>query len=141
MTDRCFLDSNLLVYAHDQGSGRKHERARDLVQRLWMEGTGVLSTQVLQEFYINVRKKAVRPLSTEAAARLVEDYLTWEVVINSGYSILQAFRLEDRFQISFWDALIVQAATTAGVRTLYTEDLNHNQAYGRVRVVNPFLLS
>ena len=60
MTDRCFLDTNLLVYAHDRGSGEKHERARDLVERLWIDGTGVLSTQVLQELYANICRKAKR---------------------------------------------------------------------------------
>lgn len=139
MTGRCFLDSNLLVYAHDRGSGGKHERAKALVERLWLDGTGVLSTQVLQEFYVNVRRKAKRPLPEGEAARIVEDYLSWEVVVNTGRSILQAFHLEDRFQISFWDALIVQAANSAGVRTFYTEDLNHEQVYGLVRVVNPLL--
>ena len=139
MTDRCFVDSNLLVYAHDRGSGEKHQRAKDLVERLWFDGAGVLSTQVLQEFYVNIRRKANRPLPAEEASRIVRDYLSWDVVVNSGESILQAFLVESRFQISFWDALIVQAATSAGVRTLYSEDLNHNQVYGPVRVVNPLL--
>ena len=139
MTDRCFVDSNLLVYAHDRGSGEKHERAKDLVERLWFDGTGVLSTQVLQEFYVNIRRKARHPLPAGEATRIVSDYLSWDVVVNSGESILQAFFVEDRFQISFWDALIVQAAASAGVRTLYSEDFNHNQVYGPVRVVNPFL--
>jgi len=139
MTDKCFLDSNLLVYAHDRGSGEKHERAKDLVERLWLEGSGVLSTQVLQEFYVNIRRKARRPVSSEEASRIVRDYLSWDVVVNSGESVLQAFAVESRFQISFWDALIIQAATSAGVRTLYSEDLSHNQVYGLVRVVNPLL--
>ncbi len=139
MTDRCFLDSNLLVYAHDRGSGEKHERARDLVERLWSDGTGVLSTQVLQEFYVNICRKAKHPLPREEAAQIVRDYLSWAVVVNSGTSILQAVFVEIRFQIAFWDALIIQAATSAGARTLYSEDLNHDQLYGPVRVVNPFL--
>ncbi len=63
--------------------------------------------------------------------------MNWEVVVNSGDSILQAFLMESRFKISFWDAMIIQAATSAGVPTLYSEDLNHNQVYGLVRVVNP----
>ena len=137
MTDKCFLDTNILVYAHDRGSGEKHERAKSLVERLWDEGSGVLSTQVLQEFYVNICRKAKRPVSPEEAATIVREYLNWEVVINSGESILQAFLIESRFQISFWDALIVQAATSAGVPTLYSEDLNHHQMYGVVRVVNP----
>jgi len=139
MTGRCFVDSNLLVYAYDRGSGVKHERARDLVKDLWQAGNGVLSTQVLQEFYVNIRRKAKSPLLPGEAARVVENYLSWEIVVNTGRSILQAFHLEDRFRISFWDALIIQAANSAGARTLYTEDLNHDQVYGFVRVVNPLL--
>lgn len=97
----------------------------------------MLSTQVLQEFYVNICRKAKSPVPAEEAARIVRDYLSWKVVVNSGESILQAFLVESRFKISFWDALIIQAATSAGVPTLYSEDLNHNQVYGLVRVVNP----
>lgn len=139
MTDRCFLDTNLLVYAHNRGSGEKHERARDLIERLWIDGTGVLGTQVVQELYVNICRKAKRPLPSGEAARIVKDYLSWAVVANSGPSILKAALLESRFQIALWDALIIQAATLAGSRTLYSEDLNHDQFYGSVRVVNPFL--
>ncbi|MEP7010724.1 MAG: PIN domain-containing protein [Acidobacteriota bacterium] len=133
------MDTNVLVYAHDRGCGEKHERAKGLVERLWDEGTGVLSTQVLQEFYVNICRKAKSPVSPDEAARIVRDYLNWEVVVNSGESILQAFLVESRFKISFWDALIIQAATSAGVPTLYSEDLSHDQEYGLVRVVNPLL--
>ena len=137
MSDSCFVDSNILIYAHDRDTGTKHDMARDLVEHLWRTGTGVLSTQVLQEFYVNVRRKAKRPLAAGEAARIVEDYLSWEVVVNSGEDILQALRLEERFQISFWDALIIQAASHSGAEVLYSEDLNHGQVYGRVRVINP----
>ncbi len=133
------MDTNVLVYAHDRGSGEKHERAKDLVARLWDEGNGVLSTQVLQEFYVNIRRKAKSPIPAEEAAQIVRDYLSWEVVVNSGESILQALLVESRFKISFWDASIIQAAASVGVSTLYSEDLNHHQVYGLVRVVNPLL--
>lgn len=139
MSDSAFVDSNILIYAHDLGTGTKHDIARDLVTHLWNTGTGVLSTQVLQEFYVNVRRKAQRPLTAGEAARIVEDYLSWEVVVNSGEDILEALRLEERFRISFWDALIVQAASQSGAEILYSEDLNHGQLYGRVRVINPLL--
>jgi predicted nucleic acid-binding protein len=138
MSAELFVDSNVLVYAHDTGAGRRHEVARDLVQRLWRERSGVISTQVLQEVYVNVRRKAKRPPSREEALELIEDYESWRVVVNTPRSVVEAIRLEERFQISFWDALIVQAAQTAGAETLYTEDLNAGQEYGSVRVVNPF---
>ncbi len=137
MSGRAFVDTNVLVYAHDRSAGVKHERARDLVTGLWEDRCGVISTQVLQELYVNVRRNAARALGLPEARRLIEDYLAWEVVVNTGEAILEALDIERRFQLSFWDALIVHAAATADVATLYSEDLNHGQVYGTVRVVNP----
>lgn len=138
MSAEFFVDSNVLVYAHDVGAGERHEVARDLVRRLWRDRSGVLSTQVLQEIYVNLRRKAEKPVSREEALQLIEDYLSWEVVVNSERSVIEAIRIEKRFDISFWDALIVHAAQSAGAGTLYTEDLNDGQTYGSVRAVNPF---
>lgn len=138
MSAKAFVDTNILVYAHDPGSCAKHDRAKALVARLWDERSGVVSTQVLQELYVNLRKVAKRPISPAEAKQLLADYLTWEVVVNDGESILGALELEERYQISFWDAMIVQAANAAGVESLYSEDLNHGQRYGTVVAVNPF---
>jgi predicted nucleic acid-binding protein len=139
MSDRCFVDTNILVYAHDRSAGVKHSQARQLVEDLWNSGLGVLSTQVLQELCVSVRRKASRPLSIEQARRLVEDYLSWEVVVNTPASVVQALELEARCKISFWDALIVHAAESSGVGILYSEDLATGQSYGSVRVVNPLV--
>ena len=138
MSARVFVDTNILVYAHDRGAGTRHGQAKALVERLWSERSGVLSTQVLQEFYVNVRRKATHPVSSEEARELVNDYLAWGVVVNDGSDILGALEMEDRYRISFWDALILQAANRAGVDRLYSEDLNHGQQYGTVEVTNPF---
>ena len=137
MSDRCFVDTNILVYAHDRSAGVKHDRARGLVEELWRSGMGVLSTQVLQELCVSVRRKASRPLSVEDTRRLVSNYLSWEVVVNTPLSVVQALEIEARHKISFWDALILQAAESAGVAILYSEDLAGGQKYGSVRVVNP----
>lgn len=138
MSGRAFVDTNILVYAHDTGAGDRHAAARALVRRLWLERCGVVSTQVIQEFYVNVRRKARNPIATGEARRLVEDFLRWEVVVNRGDSILGALDLEQRYQVSFWDALIIQAAKTADVEVLYTEDLSHGQRYDTVEAENPF---
>jgi predicted nucleic acid-binding protein len=138
MSDKCFVDTNVLVYAHDSTAGDRHTKARALVERLWHDRTGVLSTQVLQELYVNVRRKARHPLPRTEARALVADYLRWDIVVNTGESILDAIEIEQRFGLSFWDALIVQAAQMAGVATLYSEDMAAGQTYGTVRVVNPF---
>jgi predicted nucleic acid-binding protein len=139
MSGKVFLDSNILIYAHDRGAGERHEQAKELVEHLWWNRSGVISTQVLQEFCLNVRRKAKRPLSVNETEALVRDYLTWDVVINDGEAIAGALRLEERYQISFWDSLIVHAANRAGVEKLFSEDLSHGQRYGSVVVVNPFI--
>ena len=138
MTDKIFVDSNILVYAHDALAGERHEMARSLVRELWRNRSGVVSTQVIQETYVNLRKKAQQPLSAREARDTVEDYLSWELVVNDGTSILAAMEIERRYQLSFWDALIVQAAERAGAPILLTEDLNHGQRYTTTTAQNPF---
>lgn len=137
MSARCFVDTNILVYAHDASAGPKHDRARELVEDLWQSRAGVVSTQVLQELSVNVRKKAARPLGLEATRELISDYLAWHVVVNDGEAVLAALDLEKRYQVSFWDALIIHAAQVVGADVLYSEDLSDGQRYGDVRVVNP----
>ena len=138
MSDRYFVDTNVLMYAHDSAAGEKHQRAKVLVEELWETRAGVVSTQVLQELAVNLRRKAKKPLDAKATRDVVSDYLTWQVVVNGGDSILEALDLEAKYQISFWDALIVQAAQVSGAEVLYSEDLSDGQAYGTVRVINPF---
>ena len=137
MSDRSFVDTNILVYAHDAGAGEKHARARALVERLWHDGTGVISTQVLQELVVNLRRKAKRPVDARTAREIVTDYLAWEVRVNTGESILEALEIEERHGLSFWEALIVHAAERAGAAVLYSEDLADGRRYGSVQVVNP----
>jgi predicted nucleic acid-binding protein len=137
MSDKYFVDTNILVYAHDASTGAKHERAKALVEELWRDRTGVVSTRVLQELSVNLRRKAGRPLDAKATRDIIADYLTWQVVVNGGESILEAIDLEARYQISFWDALILQAAQASGAEVLYSEDLSEGQKYGSVRVTNP----
>lgn len=137
MSARYFVDTNILMYAHDKAAGLKHDRAKALLERLWSERSGVVSTQVLQELAVNLRRKARKPLDTKSVREIVSDYLTWEVVVNGGESVLGALELEERYQISFWDALVVHAAQSAGADTLYSEDLSHGQRFGSVHVFNP----
>ena len=110
MRDKSFVDTNILVYAHDRSAGVKHLRAQRLLEQLWNSGEGVLRTQVLQEFCINVRRKAANPLPVEEVRELVREYSTWEVISNTPESVLKALDIEVRYRTSFWDALILQAA-------------------------------
>ena len=139
MSDKYFVDTSILVYAHDRSAGAKHQRARTLLEQLWDSGQGVLSTQVLQELCINLRRKVSRPLPLEDVRRLIRDYSTWEVITNTPESILQAIEIEARYKTSFWDALILQAAESSGASILYSEDLATGQLYGDIRVVNPLI--
>jgi predicted nucleic acid-binding protein len=139
MAQKYFVDTNLLIYAHDRSAGVKHDRARELIERLWTSGEGALSTQVLQELCINLRRKVARPLPIEEVRRLIQDYLSWEIIVNTPESVLQALDIEVRYQISFWDALVVQAAETSGAAVLYSEDLAAGQHYGAIQVVNPLV--
>ena len=123
MAQKYFVDTNILIYAHDRSAGVKHDRARELIERLWTSGEGVLSTQVLQELCINLRRKVARPLPIEEVRRLIQDYLSWEIIVNTPESVLQALDIEVRYKISFWDALVLQAAEISGAAVLYSEDL------------------
>ena len=139
MSDKYFVDTNILLYAHDVTAGAKHDRARALVEELWRTRSGVLSTQVLQELCVNLRRKAGRPLDVKTTREIVTDYLSWEVVVNTGESVLEALEIENRYGISFWDALVIQAAESSGAAVLYSENLSDGQTYGSVRIVNPLV--
>ena len=137
MSDKRFVDTNILMYAHDRAAGAKHVRARALVEELWRNRSGVVSTQVLQELCVNLRRKVSPPVDVRTVRDIVTDYLAWDVVTNTGAAVLEALEIEERHRISFWDALVVHAAERADAAILYTEDLSDGQTYGSVRVVNP----
>ena len=137
MNDKFFLDTNILVYAHEPATGIKHQRARALVEMLWNTGGGVLSTQVLQELCVSLRRKMANPWTEEETRNLILDYMDWQIVVNTPDSVIETLAIETRFQISFWDALIIHAAESAGAAILYSEDFSDGQIYDSVRVVNP----
>jgi len=137
MNARVFLDTNVLVYAA-VGAGkdaRKRERALAIIDS---EDFGT-SAQVLQEFFVTVVKKAKRPLSTAQALEWIEQLTTFPCLSVDHQLVRVAIELSVRFQISYWDAAILGAAEAMGARTVYTEDLNDGQQYGRLKVINPFL--
>jgi predicted nucleic acid-binding protein len=133
-----FVDTNILIYAHDISAGQKHGRAKELMRDLWHSGDGCLSIQVLQEFYVNVTQKVTKPLSAEAAAQIIADLSVWEVHCPKMEDVLDAIRLQKRYQISFWDAMILVSAIQLGCHMLWSEDLNPGQVYDQVEVQSPF---
>ncbi len=133
-----FVDTNVLIYAHDRSAGRKHTRAQELIQGLWRSEEGCLSIQVLQEFFVNVTRKVASPLASEVAAQIIVDLSTWRVHRPGVEDVLDAIRLQDRYQVSFWDAMIISSAIQLGCQTIWSEDLNPGQLYDRVTVLSPF---
>jgi len=137
MNDKTFVDTNVLVYAHDVDAGPKRAIAATVLRELWDAQLGVLSMQVLQEFYVNVTRKIGAPLSKDAARLVVNTYATW-CIETTPAEISAAFRIEDESRLGFWDALIVAAAAKAGAVRILSEDLNPQQMIAGVRVENPF---
>jgi predicted nucleic acid-binding protein len=133
-----FIDTNVLVYAHDISAGIKHTRARRLLQTLWKGKRGCMSIQVLQEFYANITRKVAAPLSAAETARVIQELAVWKIHTPEVNDILEAIRVQQRNQLSFWDAMIVWSAARLGCAVLWSEDLNHGQTYEGVRVQNPF---
>lgn len=133
-----FVDSNVLVYAHSRASAEKRDRAGKLVDRLWVSGGGSVSIQVLQEFFVVVTRKVPQPLSADEAAQIVEDYSRWAVHSPESKDLLSAIDIHKRFQISFWDAMLIHSARRLGCRVLWTEDLSDGQSYAGVTARNPF---
>ena len=133
---KVFFDTNVLVYAQDLDAPHKRERSRQLMAEVAAVGCGVISTQVLQEYYVTAtRKLGVTPL---AAKSVVQSFRMFEIVQLSPDLIEQAIDRSVLSQLSFWDALIVAASAASGCTTIYSEDLNAGQVIGGVRVVNPF---
>lgn len=133
-----FVDTNILVYAHDLSAGTKHERAKQLMAELWHHRTGCLSLQVLQEFYVTVTQKVMKPLDPAVAAEAVSALASWQVHVPNVSDVLEAIRVQQRNRLSFWDSLIVCSAKSLGCQILWTEDFSHGQHYEGVKALNPF---
>jgi len=138
MNARTFVDTNVLIYAHDADAGRKHEIAKDLLLELWAERSGILSMQVLQEFYVNVTRKIRTPLPRSSARGVVNAYAPWCVESVTAADLNSAFRIEGDARIGFWDALVVAVAARSGATRLLSEDLNSGQKIAGLLIENPF---
>jgi predicted nucleic acid-binding protein len=136
MTALVFVDTNVLLYAQDMASPEKHKQAQAWRHELWKSGMGRISFQVLQEFYVNVAQKW--PGARRQAREEVRDLLAWRPVRTDAELLERAWSIQDRYQLSFWDSLIVAAAKAGSCRHLLTEDLQDGQDFDNLRVLNPF---
>jgi predicted nucleic acid-binding protein len=136
MTARVFFDTNVLVYAA-LGAGKDEHKRKRALELIESEDFGT-SAQVLQEFFVTVAKKASRPLTAAQALEWIEQWMAFPCQAVDHQLVRIAIEQSERYMISYWDAAILVAAEALGARTVYSEDLNDGQQYGRVRVVNPF---
>lgn len=134
-----FVDSNIVVYAHDVSSNSKHARSRELIERLWTSGRGALSVQVLQETYVTLTRKAPKSLSPRVAIEIVEELSAWPVHVPAAVDVIEAARLAARYQLSFWDGMIIRSALESGAETLWSEDLQHGMRIQSLRIASPFM--
>ena len=134
-----FIDTNILIYAYDTSTGEKHQEASKLLQELWKNENGCISIQVLQEFYVNATRKAPQALEPLQAASIIRDLSNWKIHRPDTEDVLAAISIQQQYQISFWDALIIRSAQESNCKTLWSEDLSNGQDYGGVKVINPFL--
>ena len=138
MPDRIFVDTNILVYAHDVSAGNKHAAAKKLIQELWENKAGCLSIQVMQEFYVSVTQKVPTPMNYVNAQGIIRNLMYWKVHEPKIDDVLNAVDLQQQYQISFWDAMILQSALQLGCNLLWSENLNPGQVYDGVKLINPF---
>src|ERR1700691_5370317 len=138
MNAKTFIDTNVLIYAHNTDAGAKHEIAKSVLRDLWSERTGLLSVQVLQEFYVNVTRKIAPPLLKDLARLVVSSYTIW-CTDTTPTELALAFQIEDEARIGFWDALIVSSALESGATRILSEDFNAGQTIAGILIENPFL--
>ena len=138
MSVKIFIDSNVLIYAHDADAGVKQKVAGDVLKDLWSSGLGIISTQVMQEFYVNVTRKIPTPLARSSVRTILSNYTRWQVEQVSPTTVLAASRIEERYKLSFWDSLILAAAQQGGAEKILTEDLHAGQKIDGILVENPF---
>jgi predicted nucleic acid-binding protein len=136
MSGKVFLDTNILAYAHDSGTPAKQKKSRETIARLVESGEGVVSTQIMQEFFVTAtRKLGVPPL---AAKGVLKTFSAFEIVQVSADLVFEAIDCSVLNTLSFWDSLVLASAASAGCATLYSEDLNVGQTILGVKILNPF---
>jgi predicted nucleic acid-binding protein len=133
-----FVDTNVLVYTYDRDAGIEHEVAREVITALWQQRVGVLSTQVLQEFYWTGTRKPAQPIGRQSARDVIATYRAWPVFRPTVDDVLAATEVEELHQLAFWDALILVSAERSGASTLLSADLRSGARVRGVVIANPF---
>ena len=138
MPDKVFFDTNVLVYAHDLESAEKKAKSQGLIFESLRAGRGVISAQVLSEFFVTITRKVKKPMTVEQARREIVLLSAMETVDIDATLVVRAVDMKERWKLNYWDALILGSAERAGCQTVYSEDLSDGQTYGDVTVRNPY---
>ena len=139
MSDKVFLDTNILVYAFDDADQGKYKVASHLVLEGYQEQNAAISTQVLKEFFVTVTQKVSNKMSVKDAEQAVRDFALWSVAETTVSLVLDGVAIHKRHSVSFWDAMIIAAAKASVCSTLLTEDMSHNSRIENILILNPFL--
>jgi len=134
-----FVDAHILVYAHDRNAREKRERAISLVTTLWEKRQGVISLQILSEFFVTVTQKIQPSTSLDSVKAVMQHLSCWYVVEPNRQSIVSAMEILERHSLSYWDAMVLQSAKQANVQILWTENLSHGQTIEGIQIQNPFI--
>lgn len=136
---KVFVDTNVIVYAYDVSAGEKHKKAVEIMKDIWSTGYGIISSQVLQEFFVNVTRKIAKPLNIPTAKEIVKDLLKWKTVSINGEVILEAIDIHNEHKYSFRDSAIIAAAIEGGAGVLLSEDLTDKRKIKGIVIKNPFI--
>lgn len=134
-----YIDTNILVYAHDNSAGKKHEIACDLIDGLQLNKACYSSVQVMQEFHVTLTQKTKRPITIDQSQAILLDLSNWTIHSPGIDDVFSAIALQQRYKLSYWDAMIIQSARACGCKVIYSEDLNPGQEIEGIKIVNPFL--
>ena len=137
--DRIFIDTNVLVYAFDISAGIKHKKAKEIVENCWRLENGVISSQVLEEFFVCLTKKIPAPVDSIIVEQIIRDFLKWRTVAIDGDMILEAINIHIKHKFSFWDSLIIASAVSGRANMIFSKDLSDSQTIEGIVIKNPFL--
>ena len=137
--DKIFIDTNVLVYAFDISAGIKHKKAKEIVENCWRLENGIISSQVLEEFFVCLTKKIPFPIDSIIVWQIIKDFLKWKTVAVDGDIILESINIHIKHKFSFWDSLIIASAVSGSANMIFSEDLSDNQTIEGVVIKNPFL--
>jgi predicted nucleic acid-binding protein len=135
---KVFVDTNIVVYAYDVSAGEKHKKAVEIMKDMWGTGNGIISSQVLQEFFVSVTRKIAKPVNIPTAKEIIKDLLKWKTVTINGEILLEAIDIHNEHKYSFWDSVIIAAAIEGGAKVLFSEDLTDAQKIKGIIIKNPF---